>query len=71
MLKVIEDTATAMGGIKKLARALGIKHQSFYSWDKVPAERVLDVERLSGVSRHNLRPDLYGPAPRKRARVAA
>jgi DNA-binding transcriptional regulator YdaS (Cro superfamily) len=31
---------------------------------RVPAERVLEVEQLSGISRHELRPDVYGPAPR-------
>lgn len=33
-------------------------------WERgrVPAERVLDVERVTGVPRHELRPDLY-PAP--------
>jgi DNA-binding transcriptional regulator YdaS (Cro superfamily) len=29
---------------------------------QVPAERVLDIERLTGISRHDLRPDVFGPA---------
>ena len=52
------------GGTTALATALGIKAPSIYSWDRVPAERVLAVERISGVSRHKLRPDIY---PRNRA----
>lgn len=43
-----------------LARILGIKHTAMYSWKRVPAERVLDIERASGISRHELRPDIYG-----------
>jgi DNA-binding transcriptional regulator YdaS (Cro superfamily) len=31
----------------------------------VPAERVLVIEKLTKVSRHELRPDLY-PLPKKR-----
>ncbi|PZP64983.1 MAG: hypothetical protein DI604_25710, partial [Delftia acidovorans] len=29
-------------------------------WKKVPAERVLEVERVTGISRHELRPDVFG-----------
>ena len=55
------------GSIVKLAAELGIKHQSFYAWKKIPAERVIDLERVTGIPRHELRPDLYrGRAPRSR-----
>lgn len=57
--------APGPGGIKALARALGVKHQTFYSWRRVPAERVIDIERLTGISRHRLRPDLYPRGRRK------
>jgi DNA-binding transcriptional regulator YdaS (Cro superfamily) len=30
---------------------------------RVPIERVAAVEALTGVSRHELRPDIFGPAP--------
>lgn len=45
----------------KLARGLGITHGAVSQWGSVPAERVLDVEKLTGISRHDLRPDIYGP----------
>jgi DNA-binding transcriptional regulator YdaS (Cro superfamily) len=64
-IAVVEEAAAKLGGIRKLARELGIKHNSLYRWTKVPAERVLQFEKLSGKSRHELRPDIYGP-PRKR-----
>ena len=47
------------GGPTALGNALGISPQAISQWGKVPAERVLDVERITGVSRHQLRPDLY------------
>lgn len=49
------------GGVRKLAERLGVTPQAVYKWRKtgIPAERVLDVERESGVSRHELRPDIY------------
>jgi DNA-binding transcriptional regulator YdaS (Cro superfamily) len=43
----------------EIAAALGITHGAVSQWRRVPAERVLEVERITGVSRHDLRPDLY------------
>ena len=43
-----------------MAKALGnVSSQAVSQWKRVPADRVLEVERISGVSRHDLRPDLY------------
>lgn len=47
------------GGQVGLATRLGVTPQAISQWDKVPALRVLAVEAASGVSRHELRPDLY------------
>lgn len=47
------------GGVSELARRVGISQPSISNWDKVPAERVLAVESATGVSRLQLRPDLY------------
>lgn len=60
LLSIVIDKA---GGATKLGRALGISHQAILKWPKVPATRVLEVERLTGVSRHALRPDVFGPLP--------
>lgn len=49
----------AAGGIGALARGLGIKQPSVSSWARIPAERVLAVEAVTGVERQKLRPDLY------------
>src|SRR3954464_3941059 len=54
----------AAGGVTELARRVGISQPSVSNWDKVPAERVLSIEAVTGVSRKVLRPDLYrGPGP--------
>jgi DNA-binding transcriptional regulator YdaS (Cro superfamily) len=51
----------AKGNLARLAKELGIAHQSIYSWSRIPAERVIDVERITGIPRHELRPDIYPP----------
>jgi DNA-binding transcriptional regulator YdaS (Cro superfamily) len=47
------------GNLTKLAAGLGITHSAVLQWDRVPADRVVDVERITGVPREKLRPDLY------------
>ena len=53
----------AAGGLTALANAIAgnITPQAICQWRIVPAPRVLEVERVSGVSRHELRPDIYPP----------
>lgn len=46
-------------GPAALAAKLGISSQAVVQWDIVPPRRVLAVEAATGVSRHELRPDLY------------
>lgn len=48
--------------IAELARQLNISRGSVYKWkwaDKIPAERVVAVEAITGIKREELRPDLY------------
>jgi DNA-binding transcriptional regulator YdaS (Cro superfamily) len=52
----------AAGNKSALATALGIKPQAVQQWTRVPTPRVLEVERITGVSRHELRPDIYPDA---------
>lgn len=57
------------GMLAALARGLGITKSAVSHWDKVPAERVADVSRISGIPRHVLRPDVF-EQPRRSQRVA-
>lgn len=58
----LEKALAAVPTMASLALALGIKAQALSQWKKVPAGRVLAVEKITRVPRHELRPDLY-PAP--------
>lgn len=55
----LDHAIQAAGGIGALARALGISQPAVSNWRRIPAERVLAVEALTGVHRSVLRPDLY------------
>jgi DNA-binding transcriptional regulator YdaS (Cro superfamily) len=59
--EALDRALKAAGGQSKLAAALDISAQAISQWDEVPPLRVLAVEQVSGVPRHELRPDLYPP----------
>ena len=58
----LDEAIRVAGGVGALARKIGISQPSVSNWERIPAERVLSVEAITGVSRAILRPDLYvGP----------
>jgi DNA-binding transcriptional regulator YdaS (Cro superfamily) len=58
----LDTVREKLGNLRDLAAALGVSRAAVYHWRRVPAERVLEVERISGVHRSELRPDLYPPS---------
>ena len=63
---LIEALIEKLGGPTKAATALGISNPSIViNWrtrGQVPADKVLLVEELTGISRHELRADVFGSA---------
>lgn len=59
----IKKLVASAGGVTSLARQLGISKSAVSQWDRIPVERVLQVEKLTGVSRYALRPDIFGTGP--------
>lgn len=55
----------AAGGLRALARLLGISHQAILQWKKIPASRILEIEAAAGIARERLRPELYQLARRQ------
>ncbi|MCC6196770.1 MAG: helix-turn-helix domain-containing protein [Burkholderiales bacterium] len=71
----IERAVQLAGGQTELARMLGVTQGMVWQWAngrrQVAAERVLAIEAATGVSRHDLRPDIYPFHERKPLRREA
>jgi DNA-binding transcriptional regulator YdaS (Cro superfamily) len=65
-IDIQEAFDTSRGMRLRVAKALKITHGAVSQWKRVPAERVLTVEKVTGIPRHILRPDLY-PDPMEAA----
>lgn len=48
--------------LDEAAKSLGVNKTTLLRWEdgvvQIPADRVIEVERVTGISRHILRPDL-------------
>jgi TorA maturation chaperone TorD len=55
----LQDAIRAAGGVEELACLLGMPQSSVTTWERVPEERVLAVEGVTGVACSVLRPDLF------------
>ena len=62
-LAALDLAVTRAGSQSALARVCGVSQPAVWRWlseaKQLPAEHVLDVEKATGVSRHDLRPDIY------------
>ncbi|WP_088368543.1 transcriptional regulator [Sphingomonas dokdonensis] len=71
--QALSDAVDAAGGQSALGRLLGTSQAAVWKWVRrgkpLPAEHVLKVEEATGISRHRLRPDVYGPEPTEGAVV--
>src|SRR5262249_18771232 len=58
----VKTAGKAAGSMSELARVLGMSSAAIAQWKRIPAERIVEIERATGVRREVLRPDLYqGP----------
>ena len=63
MERFLEYLNAERGRRGKLAAILGISPSAISMWRQVPAERVGDVSRATGIPVQDLRPDIFGPNP--------
>ena len=57
----IDRAASAIGGSAVFIERLGISRRTFFNWKAgvIPAEKAREVADLTGIPRHELRPDLW------------
>lgn len=59
----LERAVQLAGGQLALAKKIGTTQSRVWNWlnrdSRIPAEFVIPIERATGVSRHELRPDIY------------
>jgi DNA-binding transcriptional regulator YdaS (Cro superfamily) len=63
---IIDLAIERAGGVTKLSQALAIGNPSVVAnWrtrGRIPAERVIEVERITGIPREQIRPDIFRDA---------
>ena len=63
-MSTLQQHLSSRGATAELAKAKGISHAAVRQWaGHCPAERVIEVERITGIPREALRPDLYRREP--------
>lgn len=68
---IINEAISRVGTLAKFAKACGITVQAVCLWSHVPINQVLKVERVTGIPREQLRPDIFGaPRPRPQTRAS-
>lgn len=62
-LTPLRKAVAIAGGQASLAREIGTKQQNIWAWlqkgGRVPAEFAAPIERVTGVSKQELRPDIF------------
>lgn len=70
-MNALDKAIDHAGGVTALAEKLGVRQSVVSNWrtrgvsPRVPAERCIAIEQATkgAVTRHDLRPDVFGPAP--------
>jgi DNA-binding transcriptional regulator YdaS (Cro superfamily) len=60
--RILKRAKKAAGGPAALARGLKISRSAVSQWNRIPIERVSEVEKITGIPRHELRPDIFRPS---------
>ena len=74
-MKALQRAIEHLGTQAELARCLKVSDMAVSQWKKrgVPPERCRDIEAATDgtVTRYELRPDIFGDPPRRRAATAS
>jgi DNA-binding transcriptional regulator YdaS (Cro superfamily) len=51
----------SFGSAANLARFLGVSRAAICHWKRVPFRHLAIIEEVTGITREQMRPDIYGP----------
>jgi DNA-binding transcriptional regulator YdaS (Cro superfamily) len=57
--EIVAMVVRKAGSLRALGRALGISYQAIQGWHRIPADRIVTIEKALGIRRELMRPDLY------------
>jgi hypothetical protein len=57
--KALQEAIRHAGSQAALAKSLGVSKQAVQVWEIAPVRHVLKIEKLTGIPRRTLRPDVY------------
>nr|WP_088028408.1 YdaS family helix-turn-helix protein [Stenotrophomonas maltophilia] len=63
-MDALDRAVKAAGGVTSLASHLGVRQSAVSNWrsrGRVPAAMAIPIESVTGVSRHDLCPEIFGP----------
>jgi hypothetical protein len=63
----MKKAVKAAGGLTQVGRHFHVTAQAIYKWRICPPDRCQQMEIISGVSVHELRPDVFGVKPHRAA----
>lgn len=59
-MRTIKDIIEYASDSSIVAKAIQRNHLTIYYWKRVPAIHVRTIEKLTGIPREELRPDIFG-----------
>jgi Putative antitoxin of bacterial toxin-antitoxin system, YdaS/YdaT len=55
----LQRVLKTVGSRYQLAKMLGLTPPAIYKWKRIPADRIIAIEKATGIDRSKIRPDLY------------
>jgi DNA-binding transcriptional regulator YdaS (Cro superfamily) len=70
-MEALREAVRRCGGPTGLAKRMRLNQSTVSMWlfrESTPPERCADIEAATGVRREELRPDIFGPTPKAKAK---
>jgi DNA-binding transcriptional regulator YdaS (Cro superfamily) len=58
-MNLMDQIRAKRGMLARVADELGLARSTVHAWQRVPDKHLVEVERITGIPREELRPDLF------------